>query len=239
MPTRPRPVPSTVHPRPPEPATPPTATTPGATSDPDDLLWVTAWEPHPADHGHDPRSPYVEQFWLGILGPSTVWLLRHCAHELDDSPDGFVLDLPLVASTLGLGHRGGRNSPLSRSLARAVRFGMARETGDRQLQVRRRLPHLSRGQLARLPTALQHRHQLLVDHRAPGLDRETSRARCLAAALAACGEPPGRIEAGLGLLGVHPHLAAEAARALERAPGRSAAVPHPGDPTPRDHHPVI
>ena len=26
--------------------------------------------------GFDPRSAYVEQYWLGILGPSTTWLLR-------------------------------------------------------------------------------------------------------------------------------------------------------------------
>ena len=24
--------------------------------------------------GHDPRSSYVEHFWLGVLGPSTTWL---------------------------------------------------------------------------------------------------------------------------------------------------------------------
>lgn len=182
----------------------------------DDLIWVTAWDtPTPVERGHDPRSVYAEQFWLGILGPSTLWLLRHCVHELDATPDGFVLELPLVASSLGLGHRGGRHSALSRAIARAVRFGMAREVGDRQLEVRRRLPSLTRSQLARLPVPLQQRHRLVTGDAGAGtLEYERSRARCLAAALAACGEPAGRIEAGLGLLGIHPSLAAEAARAL-------------------------
>ncbi len=26
--------------------------------------------------GHEVRSPYVERFWLGLLGPSSTWLLR-------------------------------------------------------------------------------------------------------------------------------------------------------------------
>ena len=43
--------------------------------------------------GHDPRSAYVEQYWLGILGPSTTWLLRRLAAGLEASPAGF--DLPL------------------------------------------------------------------------------------------------------------------------------------------------
>src|SRR5258708_8672727 len=36
--------------------------------------------------GHDPRSLYVERFWLGILGPSTTWLLRPRGLPLLRSP---------------------------------------------------------------------------------------------------------------------------------------------------------
>src|SRR4051794_22153202 len=43
--------------------------------------------------GHDPRSLYVEQFWLGILGPSTTWLLRRLADRFQRDPDGFDLAL--------------------------------------------------------------------------------------------------------------------------------------------------
>jgi len=50
--------------------------------------------------GHDPRSSYVEQFWLGILGPSTTWLIRFLANRLDASPEGFDLDLASTAQAL-------------------------------------------------------------------------------------------------------------------------------------------
>ena len=33
--------------------------------------------------GIDPRSSYAEHFWLGLLGPSSLWLLRRLAAELD------------------------------------------------------------------------------------------------------------------------------------------------------------
>ena len=43
-------------------------------------------EPWPDDVidalGFDPRSPYVERFWLGVIGPSTTWLLRRIAAGL-------------------------------------------------------------------------------------------------------------------------------------------------------------
>ena len=51
-----------------------------------DVLMLIPWIDHRTDaFGHDPRSVYVEQFWLGTLGPSTTWFLRHCATLLDDT----------------------------------------------------------------------------------------------------------------------------------------------------------
>ena len=71
---------------------------------PTDTLAIRPWSDPVIDRvGHDPRSAYVEKFWLGILGPSTTWLLRHLAGELDLHPDGFVLSLPECATALGLG----------------------------------------------------------------------------------------------------------------------------------------
>ena len=44
---------------------------------PRQTLTIRPWADPVIDRvGHDPRSSYVEQFWLAILGPSTTWLLR-------------------------------------------------------------------------------------------------------------------------------------------------------------------
>ena len=38
---------------------------------PGETLIIQPW-PDPSPGGHDPRSPYVEQFWLSILGPTST-----------------------------------------------------------------------------------------------------------------------------------------------------------------------
>ena len=38
-----------------------------------ELIYISVWSDPLIDRlGHDPRSAYVEQFWLSVLGPSTV-----------------------------------------------------------------------------------------------------------------------------------------------------------------------
>lgn len=108
--------------------------------------------------GHDPRSAYVEQFWVSVLGPSAVLLLRRLAKQLDSCPDGFDIDPLHWAQELGLGTRGGKHSPLWRTIDRLCRFGMAHRHAG-QLSVHRHLPPLSLRQIRRLPPHLQAAHQ--------------------------------------------------------------------------------
>lgn len=178
-----------------------------------DLLHISAWDDPLVDRlGHDPRSRYVEQFWLGVLGPSTVWFIRHCADQLDIHPDGVELSLTHVAAVLGLGHRGGRNSPMSRAVARACRFGCARRAGSDAIDVRRRVPPLNRNQLQRLPLILQQRHHETVESQLEGadLDSQRVRARRLALGLVECGDQIDHVELQLGRWRFHPSIAAEA-----------------------------
>ena len=122
-------------------------------------LFVSPWEDPVVDLvGYDPRSEYVEKFWLGVLGPSAVWLLRHFAHRFDADPDGFAVDPADLARTLGLGGGISRHAPLGRTVQRCCQFGMAHQFSGQRLTVRRLLPLVARHQLARLPAPLQHEH---------------------------------------------------------------------------------
>jgi hypothetical protein len=124
-----------------------------------DTLAIRPWADEVIDQlGFDPRSPYVERFWLGILGPSTTWFLRRIAAGFDGHPDGFELPLAETARSLGLGDRGGRHSPFLRSVNRSVQFGMATAMGTGDLLVRRRIPPLARRQIERLAPELQEDH---------------------------------------------------------------------------------
>ena len=155
-----------------------------------EFLHIERWSDPLIDRlGHDPRSRYVERFWLGILGPSTTLLLRLCADALDDAPGGVQLELTEVAAQLGLGHKGGRNSPLARSILRACRFGAARAAGKNTLEVRTRLAPLNRGQVERLSRELQSTHSVINDRHRQSSDPELrARARRLALSLIECGD---------------------------------------------------
>ena len=163
--------------------------------------------------GHDPRSAYVERFWLGVLGPSTTWLLRLLAAELEANPAGFELDLGEAAHALGLGGRGGRHSPFMRSLARCCRFELAETRPDGAFAVRRKVPPLNRRQILRLPPSLQeeHRRWQEAELAVPAAEQLRRRARRLALSLFELGEDREAVERQLSRWRFHPALARESA----------------------------
>jgi hypothetical protein len=156
-----------------------------------DRLRVRPWSDPVIDQiGHDPRSPYVERFWLGILGPSVTWFLRHVVDRFDDAPDGFDLDLATCAAAIGLGSRQSRTAAFPRTLARCCQFGTARMPDAGSLEVRRRLAPLTRRQVARLPESLRVEHAGWIEAQpAPPQGRQLAdRARRLALSLLELGE---------------------------------------------------
>ena len=63
------------------------------------VLRITRWVDAVADrHGVHPCSRYVELYWLGIIGPSTTWLLRRISYGLEMHEDGFDLHLAECAA---------------------------------------------------------------------------------------------------------------------------------------------
>lgn len=176
--------------------------------------------------GHDPRSRYVERYWLGILGPSTTLFLRLCADALDQAGGTVHRDLKETAARLGIGHRGGRNSPLARSIQRACRFGAARMAGRNELELRNRLAPLNRAQVERLPTKLQAGHRDPIEG-AGQAAATRARARRLALGLIECGDAHDEAERQLDQWRIPGPVAADAVNwAWDRH--RSAAEFGPG-----------
>src|SRR2546423_9980671 len=95
-----------------------------------DTLEIRPWPDAVIDTlGHDPRSNYVETYWLSVLGPSTTWLLRRLARGFEASPAGFTLDLDDTARALGLATTSSKNSAFARALTRCVQFDLAQQQG--------------------------------------------------------------------------------------------------------------
>lgn len=117
--------------------------------------------------GHHACDPYVETFWLPLVGPSALWALRRLAAGLERSPDGISVPIGPLAGELGLGHLNGRNSPMIRTLARLVSFDLAAVMPDDTFAVRTMIPPLCRRNILRLPDHLAEAHavdQLRVLH---------------------------------------------------------------------------
>jgi hypothetical protein len=174
---------------------------------------IRPWPDETLDRiGFDPRSPYVERFWLGIVGPSVTWLMRRIAAGFDAAPDGFEMAMGETARALGLGDPGGRNSAFFRTLNRMVQFDLARVGAPGELQVMRRLPPLNRRQAARLSPALQEAHERWHAAQTQSPPDETIRRRCrqLSLSLLELGEDPEEVERQLTRWRYHPEAAREA-----------------------------
>lgn len=177
-------------------------------------LHLDAWvDPVIDTVGHDPRSAYVERFWLATLGPSTVWLLRHLAERLE-AEGPCTIDLADTAQALGLGRQAGRPTQLLRSINRSCTFGTARYDGHETLHIRRRLPPLSRRQVEHLPDRLraEHHEWQRRELAEPEHLRLRRRAQQLALSLLDLGETYEDTERMLHRWRFHPALAHDAMR---------------------------
>jgi len=170
---------------------------------------IRPWlDPVVDNDGFDPRSRYVEVFWLGVLGPTATWLVRRLVAGLERSPEGYELDLEATAREMGLSYSTGRSSPFSKALQRCVMFGLAHAI-DGGLAVRRRIPPISFRHLRRMPDSVQATHAAWLQTSIGA--EELTRAHHLATAMLDVGDDPSEIEHHLVALGVADAVAAEVA----------------------------
>lgn len=121
-------------------------------------MTIRPWaDPLVDERGHDPRSAYVERYWLGVIGPTATLIMRRFADEFDRDPEGFLIDLEHTASTMGLSFTKGQHSPFGRAIHRCVMFGLAQPTAD-GYEVRRMFPNVAQRHISRLPDDVQAAH---------------------------------------------------------------------------------
>ncbi len=177
-------------------------------------LTVTPWtDPIIDTLGHDPRSEYVERFWLPTLGPTTLLLLRRLATTFDRSPDAVTLDVADLSQSLGLGAREGSSSPLFRSIDRLIQFDLAVLMKPGHYAVRRNVSPINRRHMHRIPLALQREHDDWVETQLDEspLEHARRRARRVAFALFEQREQLDQVEHTLLGIGFHPSVCRESA----------------------------
>lgn len=106
-------------------------------------------------NGHPVAGQYAEVFWLPVIGPSCLWMLRRLVAWAEDG----VTVFPLAELGGCMGHGGGTgfNSPVVRSLERLVSFRTMGYAGG-LITVRQTLATLSSHHLAQLPASLVESH---------------------------------------------------------------------------------
>jgi hypothetical protein len=165
--------------------------------------------------GHDPRSLYAETFWLPVLGPTALLLLRHLATRFDDSPRGVELHVAETSRALGVGDRDGSSSPIVRTLGRLEQFELAcSDPNSPTIAVRRHLPPVQRRHLRRLPASLRSAHADWAETRLAEAPQAAARcrARRLAVVLLEQGDDADHAERVLAATGFHPAVSRDAAR---------------------------
>lgn len=186
-----------------------THTDPGSAPEPPAVVTIRPWiDPLVDEDGFDPRSRYVETFWLGVLGPTATWLLRRLAAGLERHPEGYELDLTATALAMGLRYHPQRVSPFSRALQRCTMFGVAHHLPS-GIAVRRRVPPVAHRHLRRLPEAVRADHDRWLTAEV-GVD-DLARAHRLALTLVDLGDEAHLVEHRLVALGVPDAVAAQVA----------------------------
>jgi hypothetical protein len=130
-----------------------------------DLHFTTWVDPVDDEPGHQADSPYVEMFWLPVLGPSATVFVRRVNLYLADNPDGFSIGAVELSRELGLGHSQSRHAPLSRAIHRCIRFGVTRRKSTANFAMHRVIAPLPEHLVVLLPPMLQRAHSLWpVEH---------------------------------------------------------------------------
>ena len=130
---------------------------------PSQSITITQWkDPVVEENGYCITDPYVEMFWLPVLGPTATWLLRRFSFGLLEQPDGVTLDIHDLARSLGVAYSPGKHNSFTRALQRCTMFGVAHQSAllpTLTVALRTTVPPVSQRHLTRLPETLQLAHQ--------------------------------------------------------------------------------
>ncbi len=125
-------------------------------------LHLEAWPDAVVEQvGHDPRGAYAHEFWLPLLGPSSLLVTRKLLERMQAAGGRCTVDTAELAVSVGLGSGCGRNSRIATTFARLAGFGLLHVGPTRDdaaaVAVRTAWAPLSRSQAQRLPRPLLER----------------------------------------------------------------------------------
>ena len=127
----------------------------------DQLHLIPVWR---VDWPHHVTSTYADMFWLPVLGPSSIALLRLIARQPNMTP--LTPTRPKLAEMLGLGGGAGAVRNIERTIRRLQDNGLAKQHSASIIELSVVLPTLRRRQIDALDLRTQTAHaQILTNQR--------------------------------------------------------------------------
>jgi hypothetical protein len=118
------------------------------------LLRFEPWSQTHFDRwGSEPRSTYVERFWLPVVGPSSLVLARDIAAGFESSNGAYSVSASHQAAAIGVSE-----SQLHRVLDRLVQFGLAKHVDPNTVALRTAWPVIGTGAIRQLTPPLRQQH---------------------------------------------------------------------------------
>ena len=112
--------------------------------------------------GFNAESQYVEHFWLPILGPSCIILMRRLDRLTREGALAHSVALKDLSAEVGLGSPNGYGMSITRTVNRLIQFDMGKVVGGNTVAVRTHLPPLNYKQQLRLPEHVARLHNALM-----------------------------------------------------------------------------
>jgi len=156
-------------------------------------------------------DPYIETFWLKVLGPTATLLTNYLTMNSMTNKGAFKAELSDLSFELGTGARSGKQSPVSKQLKRLVQNEIIFQISDNEFLVPKCISPMSGMQLSKLDIRNRNCHEVWI-HRLniSPLSTQRKRMKSLLCRLDLIGVERQAIENAISSCGLHPSIIGEA-----------------------------
>lgn len=155
------------------------------------------------------NDPYIEKFWLPILGPTATLLLNDLMTKALMNTEAFQSTIGELSMTTGVGNREGHSSPIVKNLKRLCDFGLISYYNE-MYYVPTNIEVMSSDKLRKLNYLLQSEHKVWIDRLNENpLLAQRQKGRFLFATLTLKLSNNQQIQCALSRSGLHPSIIGE------------------------------
>ena len=109
------------------------------------------------------NDPYINTFWLPILGPTATLLLNSLLTRALCETEPWEQEVNDLSKSIGVGNREGNSSPIVKNLKRLCYFGLISKYQDKYY-VPTNIPNIEQNNLRKLNISLQSEHSLWINN---------------------------------------------------------------------------